>query len=128
MQIRPMTWFEWLKEYKKNWESHHLINKFCENPDLIITCHSVPFMTEDKLSGMSLYIRSSGQIDLRNLHSLIHGRGDMLMEYAVSQGANSLDCFESDHLINLYTRHGFKIVRKEPNWVSGEPNVVWMEK
>jgi len=59
--------------------------------------------------------------------SLERGRGDLLVEHAVRNGANNLDCFDG-YLVDLYGRHGFREVRRESNWTPGGPDVVFMTR
>lgn len=54
------------------------------------------------------------------------GWGDVLVTSAVSDGAVRLQCFDG-YLPGLYSQFGFVIVKREPNWVHGEPDLVFME-
>ena len=64
--------------------------------------------------------------ELVGLHNIRVGRGDWMLREAVSLGANRLDCFDVPHLIDLYQRHGFYEILREPNHNKGGPDVVWM--
>ena len=64
--------------------------------------------------------------ELVGLHNIRVGRGDWMLREAVSLGANRLDCFDVPHLIDLYKRHGFYEILREPNHNKGGPDVVWM--
>lgn len=64
--------------------------------------------------------------ELVGLHNIRLGRGDWMLREAVSLGANRLDCFDVPHLIDLYQRHGFYEILREPNHNKGGPDVVWM--
>lgn len=66
--------------------------------------------------------------ELLGLHNIKSGTGDWMMREAVSLGADRLDTFDVPHLINLYTRHGFVEVLREPNHRPGQPDVVWMRR
>lgn len=66
--------------------------------------------------------------ELLGLHHIERGHGDWLMQHAVSLGADRLDCYDIPHLIELYKRHGFREVLREPNHKAGQPDVVWMRK
>lgn len=66
--------------------------------------------------------------ELLGLHHVDPGHGDWLMQQAVSLGADRLDCYDIPHLIELYKRHGFREVLREPNHTAGQPDVVWMRK
>jgi hypothetical protein len=56
----------------------------------------------------------------------VPGKGGELIRYATSLGATRLNCFAGP-LAELYSQFGFEEVRREPNWVHGEPDVVYME-
>lgn len=79
------------------------------------------WLTADGRSGFA--IAATGE--LRFVFSLERGRGDYLVGAAVDRNADNLDCFEG-HLSDLYSRHGFRICRRAPNWAVGGPDVVWM--
>lgn len=77
----------------------------------------------NKLGG---FVVLSGE--LIGLHHIERGHGDWLMQEAVSLGADRLDCYDIPHLINLYERHGFREILREPNTTKGQPDVVWMRR
>lgn len=79
------------------------------------------YLTADSLSGYG--VTSDGT--LIGLFSLVRGRGASLMSDALADGATSLDCFDG-FLVGFYARFGFVETRREPNWVEGEPDVVFM--
>lgn len=64
--------------------------------------------------------------ELIALHNVKQGKGDWMLREAVSLGADRLDCFDIPYLIDLYYRHGFREVLREPNTTKGRPDVVWM--
>lgn len=64
--------------------------------------------------------------ELLGLHNVHHGKGDWMLREAVGLGANRLDCFDVPHLIEMYERHGFREILREPNTTKGQPDVVWM--
>ena len=66
--------------------------------------------------------------ELLGFHNVDCGRGDWMMRWAVALGANRLDCFDIPHLIDLYERHGFREILREPNTTKGQPDVVWMRR
>lgn len=82
-----------------------------------------PFLTVDKQSGFAL--KPDG--DIVSAFSAVKGRGDNLVKRAKKEGGRKLDAFEGYLTEDLYPRHGFKEVRREPNWTPGEPDVVFME-
>lgn len=81
------------------------------------------FLTPDRNSGY--IITTDGT--LCALFSNVRGRGDQLLNDAIADGAMRLNHYATDHLSNLYERHGFREVRREANWTPGRPDVVWRE-
>ncbi|MEU9605439.1 hypothetical protein [Streptomyces sp. NPDC048057] len=80
------------------------------------------YLTADLQSGFG--VAADGA--LIGLFSTVQGRGDDLITDAVThKGATHLDCFDG-YLPGLYKRHGFIETERVPNWVSGEPDVVFM--
>lgn len=79
------------------------------------------YVSPDLMSGFC--VRDSGE--LVGVFSLEPGRGHSLVSNAVWSGATYLDCFDG-YLPQLYGSHGFRIVRREPNWRPGGPDVVHM--
>jgi hypothetical protein len=60
------------------------------------------------------------------LFSTVKGRGDDLVQDAVThKGATRLDCFDG-YLPEFYKRHGFIETERVANWTAGEPDVVFM--
>jgi len=53
--------------------------------------------------------------------------GRAAIKAAMKLGAYKLDCF-AGYLSELYAKFGFEVVRREPNWTPGGPDVVWMER
>lgn len=78
-------------------------------------------VSDDGLSGF--IVCEDGE--LVGLFSRVRGRGDELVRAAIKAGARRLDCFDG-YLTELYARHGFREVRREPNWTPGGPDVVYM--
>jgi hypothetical protein len=64
--------------------------------------------------------------ELKALWCDVPGNGPALLRYALSLGATKLSCFDG-YLVGLYSQFGFKVVRREPNWAHGEPDLVHME-
>lgn len=79
------------------------------------------YLSEDGRSGF--LVTADG--DAQQLFSTARGRGDALVCEAIKAGARTLDCFDG-YLSALYARHGFVVVRREPNWTPGGPDVVYM--
>lgn len=65
--------------------------------------------------------------ELMGLWCNVPGSGDWLVRNAVRDGADRLDCFDG-YLTKLYGRAGFKVILREPNYVEGGQDVVWMRK
>ena len=65
--------------------------------------------------------------ELTSVFSCIKGKGDIIMQDAIKNGAKHLDCFDG-YLPSFYQRHGFKETRREQNWTAGQPDVVYMER
>ena len=81
------------------------------------------YLTLDVNSGYG--IREDGE--LVHLFSTIKGRGKELVHAAIWDGANHLNCFDG-YLVRFYEGFGFTETRREPNWIAGGPDVVWMER
>lgn len=79
------------------------------------------YLAEDHKSGFG--IKRGGE--LVNVFSIIKGRGNDLVSFALLVGARHLDCFDG-YLVAFYARHGFLAYKSEPNWVEGQPDVVYM--
>lgn len=68
-------------------------------------------------------IRPDGE--LVYVFSEVKGRGAALVLDAIERGATHLDCFDG-YLVTLYSRHGFRVVKRVANWTEGGPDVVYM--
>lgn len=79
------------------------------------------YLNSDATAGY--VIRADGE--LTNVFSTRRKQGDDIMRHALADGARRLDCFDG-YLVGFYSRHGFEIVRREPNWTPGGPDVVFM--
>lgn len=83
-------------------------------------------------NGLKPYLSPSGKTgfaigpdgDLCNLFSMEH-RGADAIRAAMELGANKLDCFDGK-LPGLYSKFGFEEYKREPNWIKGEPDVIYM--
>ena len=80
------------------------------------------FLASDGLSGYA--INYDGELSC--VWSLLRGRGDGIVAHAVDNGAFKLNCFDVNPLVSLYSKHGFRVARSEPNWAEGEPDIVYM--
>lgn len=91
-------------------------------PDALELDDARCYLSNDDASGYAIVAG-----DLRYVFSTVKGRGDELVADAIRNGARSLDCFDG-YLTTLYTRHGFVVVRRVPNWTAGGPDVVYMTR
>lgn len=67
--------------------------------------------------------------ELIGLHNIREGCGDWMLCDAISLGANRLDTYDIPHLVDLYKRHGFREVLREPNKIiKGGAAVIFMRK
>lgn len=64
--------------------------------------------------------------ELKALWCDVPGKGSSMIPYAKHLGATKLSCFDG-FLVGLYSQFGFEVVRREPNWVQGEPDLCYME-
>jgi hypothetical protein len=80
------------------------------------------YVTADLKSGFGVDAEGT----LIGVFSLVKGRGEELIWDAVlHQGATKLDCFDG-FLPDYYKRFGFTETERVPNWMAGEPDVVFM--
>jgi hypothetical protein len=80
------------------------------------------YVASDGLSGFA--VRADGE--LVGVYSRVAGRGDALVASAIRRGARTLDHF-SGFLDGFYEAHGFVVVRREPNWTTGQPDIVFRQ-
>ena len=80
------------------------------------------YLSHDRKSGYC--IKDDSEIVC--LFSLIKGRGKQLLNCAINCGGAKLDCFDG-YLTDFYKSSGFKEVRREANWNSYGPDVIYME-
>jgi hypothetical protein len=78
------------------------------------------YLSEDKFSGYGV---NGGE--LIAVFSIPKGRGDELIQSAISNGATHLDCFDG-YLPAFYTRNGFTEYNRVDNWIAGGRDVVYM--
>lgn len=84
------------------------------------------YLAENKLSGFAL----NGD-ELINVFSLKKGEGTKAVVNAIKLGGKRLDCLGASSVSDLpkfYSKFGFKEVKREKNWVEGEPDVIFMER
>lgn len=81
------------------------------------------FEGSDGINHWGYAIRPDGE--LVYVFSTARGMGDRIVSDAIAKGAVYLDCFDG-YLVNLYSRHGFRVVKRVANWTPGEPDVVYM--
>jgi hypothetical protein len=89
------------------------------------------FLAPDKMSGFA--VKPDG--DIVSAFNAVKGGGrlDDIMKVAMQHGGRKLDAFdkkpgEVKGLPDLYSKYGFKEVKREPNWTPGGPDVVFMER
>lgn len=63
--------------------------------------------------------------EIKWVASIKPGMGKAAMRAAIEEGGEWLSCFDG-FLPEFYERFGFEVVKREPNWTEGEPDVVWM--
>lgn len=80
------------------------------------------FVTADLRTGFG--VDADGT--LIGLFSLVKGRGEVMVNAAIENGARKLDCFDG-FLPEYYRRFGFVETERVANWTPGEPDVVFME-
>lgn len=70
--------------------------------------------------------------ELMALWNVSKGKGDWLMQHAINDGAVHLDHFDVPVLCDLYERHGFREVLREPNdpkqRPQGGPDVIFRRR
>lgn len=79
------------------------------------------FLSSTNSSGYAL--KPDGE--LNHVFSLVPGEGVHAVNHAISNGAKHLSAFDGK-LPNYYSKFGFKEYKREPNWASGQPDVVYM--
>lgn len=83
------------------------------------------WVTGDAHTGFAL----SPQDELVNVFSRVKARGDALLRFAVRSSPRlHLNCIGGGYLEQLYSRHGFEVYRREPNWTPGAPDVLFMKR
>ena len=81
------------------------------------------WLSEDHGSGFAV----SPDLELVNVFSTIKGRGRDVLKFALAHYSNlHLNCFADGREELFYKGHGFKIFRREPNWIAGQPDVIYM--
>lgn len=81
-------------------------------------------MIDDHGATVGGYIVLHGE--LKALWCDLPGYGCWLVQQALNDGAERLQCFDG-YLVGLYSQFGFEVVARQHNWVPGEPDVVTME-
>ena len=88
--------------------------------------HAIIRLAADGLDHRGGYVILLGE--LVGFHHIDTDHGVWMLQDAIANGARSLNCFDVPHLIKLYSSYGFREVRREPNHVIGQPDVVFMER
>lgn len=107
--------------YERSMRERQIIKEACTpacdmNPDADF------YLSRDRSAGFAI----AAEGELCYVFSTYRGRGDAVMQAALAHGARKLDCFDG-YLPVFYGRYGFVEVDREPNWVEGEPDVVFMQ-
>ena len=68
------------------------------------------FMTSDRLSGVAVQNDGTGI----GMYSFVRGRAKNIVEYAISQGAWRLECYDFPALVSLYECVGGVVVSRTP--------------
>lgn len=81
-------------------------------------------MVDDHGATVGGYIVLHGE--LKALWCDIPGHGAWLIQQALNEGADHLNCFDGP-LVGLYSQFGFEVTARVANLTSGGPDVVYME-
>lgn len=79
------------------------------------------YLSEDSLSGFG--IAPDGEIV--GVFAKGNVRGKDCIKAAALIGGKHLNCFDG-RLSQYYSKRGFKVYKREPNWTQGQPDVVYM--
>ena len=118
---KPVPSNIFVRAFGKAYKDLASVRDSCSSPDEINWGQCVCYLEEDSNSGYA--IRNG--YELICVFSRFKGRGGAIVQSAINNGAESLDCFDG-YLTGLYSRHGFVEYKREPNWTEGEPDVVYM--
>ena len=113
---------DWYRMYITNYENSERIRNACGTVEAIAKEAEHFYKFEDGRGGFVI----SRDNEILALHSNNKGDGNVLVWEAKQRGGTNLNCFDIPHLIKLYERHGFKEVKREPNWIDGGKDVVYM--
>lgn len=103
-------------------DSNRLIRENTTHPSELAV-NAQYWLSADSKSGFGIM---SGY-ELIGVFSTVKGRGSDLVRFAITVGAEQLDCYEG-HLVDWYTRFGFVQYAVENNYDGpNAPKVVFME-
>ena len=90
------------------------------------------FLSEDNKSGFALVREGREDTELCSVFSTVKGRGGSIMTAATGLAdamgiALTLNCYDG-YLTYFYAGYGFVETSRVPNWVEGEPDVVYMRR
>ncbi|MGW8953482.1 hypothetical protein [Streptomyces sp. NPDC055709] len=121
MKVYPVHHALYIGALRSARRQSELVAGATSKPDEMPRSHKY-YLTEDFQSGFGVALDGT----LVGLFSLVKGRGEDLVWDAVThKGAKKLDCFDG-FLPEYYKRFGFVETERIPNWVQGEPDVVFM--
>lgn len=70
----------------------------------------------------------SKEKELLSVFSCVAGDGTTLLKFAKTQYDDlHLNCYATTFLRNFYEKNGFEVIRREPSWLPGKPDVLYME-
>ena len=122
MDIYNATEWEFKAALSSAQQDHPIIAASTSPVDDLPDCIGATFyLTTDDASGFA--VTNDGE--LVGLFSTKPKREGDLIGWAVSRGARRLDCFDG-YLTGFYGRHGWREVKRVPNWTPGGPDVVYM--
>ena len=100
----------------------------CPSRDTVV----LTFLSDDNQAGFALVRENREDTELCSVFSTVKGRGDGIMTTATgladTMGLDlTLNCFDG-YLTGFYARYGFVETERFPNWIEGEPDVVYMRR
>lgn len=117
-KVRPDTF---ATRFRNAYNAHANIKAACSSPSELADRGGQCFLTGTHNAGFRIGLDG----ELTYLYSTVKGQGDSLVQAAIKLGTRKLDRFDG-YLVDFYKKHGFVEVKREPNWVAGEPDCVYM--
>lgn len=70
----------------------------------------------------------SPEKELLSVFSCVAGDGTTLLKFAKERYDDlHLNCYATTFLRKFYEKNGFEVIRREPSWLQGKPDVLYME-